>query len=133
MIPAAVNRKVAMAKDGDEIEIWGPGNQTRSFLYIEECIEAVRRFMDSDFTGPVNIGSEEMISINNLAKMAIDISGKDLTIKNVKGPVGVMGRNSDNNLFFSKIGWEPSKPLLYGMEKTYAWISEQIKKVYMFR
>ena len=131
--PAAVNRKVAMAKDGDEIEIWGPGTQTRSFLYVNECIEAVRRFMDSDFMGPVNIGSEEMISINNLAKMAIDISGKNITIKNVKGPVGVMGRNSDNNLFEEKIGWKPSKPLRDGMEKTQAWINEQIKKVYIFR
>ncbi len=131
--PAALNRKVAMAKDGDVIEVWGPGTQTRSFLYIEECIEAVRRFMESDFLGPVNIGSEEMISINDLAKMAIDISGKKLTIKNVEGPVGVMGRNSDNNLYEEKVGWRPSKPLHYGMEKTYAWISDQIKQIYPFR
>lgn len=126
--PAAVTRKVAMAEDGGEIEIWGPGIQTRSFLFIEECLEAVRRFMDSDFIGPMNIGSEEMISINDLAKMATDISGKNLTIKNIEGPLGVMGRNSDNNLMRKKLGWSPSKPLRYGIEKLYAWINEQVKK-----
>lgn len=125
--PAAVTRKVAEAPDGGTIEIWGPGVQTRSFLYIEECLEAVRRFMDSDFMGPVNIGSEEMISINNLAKLAMDISGKDLSIINVEGPIGVMGRNSDNRLFRKKMGWAPEKPLRYGMEKLYEWISEQLK------
>lgn len=125
--PAAITRKVAEVEDGGNIEIWGPGVQTRSFLYIEECLEAVRRFMDSDFMGPVNIGSEEMISINNLAKMAMDISGKDLAICNVEGPLGVMGRNSDNRLFRKKMGWAPSKPLRYGMEKLYEWISEQVK------
>ena len=124
--PAAVCRKVAMAPDGGTVEIWGPGNQTRSFLYIDECIEGTRKLMESNFTGPVNIGSEEMISINNLAKMAIEISGKNLTIKNVPGPVGVMGRNSDNHLLREKLGWEPTRSLRDGIEKTYLWISEQL-------
>lgn len=127
--PAAVARKVAETPDGGTIEIWGPGIQTRSFLYIEECLEGVRRFMDSDFMGPVNIGSEEMISINNLAKMAMDISGKNLTIKNVEGPIGVMGRNSDNRLLRKELGWVPEKPLRYGMEKLYDWISCQLPNV----
>jgi len=128
--PAAVTRKVIEAEDGGEIEIWGPGIQTRSFLYIEECLEGIRRFMEnkSGFTGPINIGSEEKISINDLAKMAMDISGKKLTIDNVEGPLGVMGRNSDNKLLQEKIGWVPSKPLRYGMEKLNAWINEQVQK-----
>ena len=125
--PAAMCRKVAMATNGSSIEVWGPGTQTRSFLYIDECIEATRRLMDSDFTGPVNIGSEEMISINDLAKMAARISGKLLTIENIEGPVGVMGRNSDNALLREKLGWEPTATLEDGMKKTYAWICEQIK------
>lgn len=124
--PAAISRKVALADK--EVEVWGPGNQTRSFLYIDECIEATLRLMESEFTGPVNIGSEEMISINDLTKMAMDIAGKQhLTIKNVPGPVGVNGRNSDNELLREKLGWEPSQPLKVGMEKTYQWIEEQLK------
>jgi nucleoside-diphosphate-sugar epimerase len=126
--PAAICRKVAEAKDGGEIEIWGDGEQTRSFLYIDECLDAVRRFMDSDFKGPVNVGSEEMISINNLARMAMDIAGKKLTFKHIDGPLGVRGRNSDNKLFEEKIGHAPSQPLRVGMEKTYRWIEEQVKK-----
>jgi len=125
--PSALCRKVAMAKDGDEIEIWGPGTQTRSFLYIDECLEGIRRLMDSDFMGPVNIGSEEMISINDLAKMIMDIAGKKLTIRNITGPVGVMGRNSDNDLIQEKLGWAPSRPLREGIEKLYAWIESQVK------
>lgn len=123
--PAALCRKVVEAKNGGSIEVWGSGEQTRSFLYIDECVEATLRLMHSEFTGPVNIGSEEMISINNLAKMVIAISGKNVTINNVKGPIGVMGRNSDNKLYREKIGWEPTQPLSVGMEKTYKWIMTQ--------
>ena len=125
--PAAMCRKVCEAEDNGIIEVWGDGKQTRSFLYIDECIEAVRRLMESDFTGPVNIGSEEMISINDFAQMAIDISGKNISIKNIKGPTGVRGRRSDNKLIKEKLGWQPSEPLRTGMEKTYAWINEQSK------
>jgi len=127
--PAAVCRKVAEAKDNTSIEIWGDGKQTRSFLYIDECIEAVKRLVQSKFTGPVNIGSEEMININSLAEMVINISGKKIKINNVSGPEGVRGRNSDNNLYFEKIGWKVSKSLREGMEKTYKWINEQVISV----
>ena len=137
--PAAFCRKVAQAKDGDEIEVWGPGTQTRSFLYVDECVEATYRLMQSDFTGPVNIGSEEMISINDFARMAINISGKRLELYNIDGdafvekyghqcPIGVNGRNSDNALYRQKIGWAVSEPLLEGMKQTYAWIEEQVSK-----
>jgi nucleoside-diphosphate-sugar epimerase len=125
--PAALCRKVAKALDGDEIEIWGPGTQTRSFLYIDECIEAMLRLMESDFLGPINIGSEEMIAINDLAQMIIRISGKNLCVVNVSGPVGVMGRNSDNHLIREKLHWEPSMRLEDGIKLTYSWIKSQIK------
>ena len=125
--PAALCRKVAEAPDGGEIEIWGDGLQTRSFLYIDECLEAVRRLMDSDFAGPVNIGSEEMVTINQLAEMAMSIAGKKLSIRHIAGPLGVRGRNSDNRLIRERLGWEPSRPLREGMEKTYAWISAQVE------
>lgn len=125
--PAAMCRKVAEARDGTSIEVWGDGKQTRSFLYIDECLEAVRRLMESDFTGPVNVGSEEMISINDLARMVIDISGKRLTIKNVEGPMGVRGRNSDNNLIRNKLNWAPEMPLRQGMESTYQWINNLVE------
>ena len=136
--PAAVCRKVAEVNDGGSIEIWGDGSQTRSFLYIDECLEAIERLMNSEFTGPVNIGSEEMISINNLAKMVIKLSGKNIKIENLFGdefykkngfkcPIGVMGRRSDNKLFLEKMGWSVSYPLEKGMEKTYEWILNQIK------
>ena len=136
--PAAMCRKAARAKDGGSIEVWGPGNQTRSFLYVDECVEATYRLMQSDFTGPVNIGSEEMISINDFAQMAIDISGKNLTIYNIDGqefenkyghkcPIGVNGRNSDNKLYAEKIGWQVSQPLLEGMKETYNWVQEQVE------
>jgi len=136
--PAAMLRKAAMANEGDEIEVWGDGNQTRSFLFIDECIEAIQRFMKSDFIGPVNIGSEEMVSINELAEMAIGISNKKIDIKNLGGqeffdkygfkcPVGVRGRRSDNKLYKTKIGWEVNKPLIEGMRKTYTWIEEQVQ------
>ena len=124
--PAAMCRKVAEAVDGTYIEVWGDGKQTRSFLYIDECLEAVRRLMESDFTGPVNIGSEEMISLNDFAGMAIDISGKNLFIKNIPGPTGVKGRNSDNNLIRQKLNWAPKMSLRKGMEATYEWINARV-------
>ena len=125
--PAAMCRKVAEAPEGGAIEVWGDGKQTRSFLYIDECLEAVRRLMDSDFSGPVNIGSEEMISINDFAEMVIGISGKQISIKNIPGPTGVRGRNSDNKLIREKLNWSPSQPLQKGMEKTYQWIAAKVE------
>ena len=134
--PAAMCRKVAES-DG-EIEVWGNGKQTRSFMYIDECVDATIRLMRQDnFRGPVNIGSEEMVSINKLAQIAIDCSGKDIKINNIDGqdfidkygfpcPLGVKGRNSDNRLYLKKIGWEPSMNLREGMEITFKWISEQV-------
>ena len=124
--PAAFCRKAAMTPEGSEMEVWGDGKQTRSFLYIDECIEATRRLMDSDFVGPVNIGSEEMIAINDFARMAIEISGKDIKINNIPGPEGVRGRNSDNALIREKLDWDYSQPLIEGMRITYAWIKEQV-------
>lgn len=127
--PAALCRKVVMAKDGDEIEVWGDGQATRTFLYIDECIEAVRRLMRSEFKEPINIGSEEMVTINQLAQMIIDISGKDLKIKNVPTNVeGVRGRRSDNTLIKKVLGWSPSASLKSGLEKTYKWVNEQVNK-----
>jgi GDP-D-mannose 3', 5'-epimerase len=124
--PAALCRKVAEIEDGGIIEVWGDGLQTRSFLYIDECLEAVSRLMHSNFSEPVNIGSEEMISINDFAKMIIKISGKTINIKNIEGPEGVRGRNSDNDLIFEKLGWKPSKPLREGIEKTFNWIKPKV-------
>ena len=126
--PAAICRKIAEAKDNSTIEIWGDGLQTRSFLYIDECLEATLRLMRNDkgFLGPVNIGSEEMISINDFTKMIISISGKNLKIKNIPGPEGVRGRNSDNTLYKEKMGWVVSRPLREGMEKLYKWIEDQV-------
>jgi len=126
--PAALCRKVSETESGGFIEVWGDGKQTRSFLFIDECVEAVRRLMESDFGGPVNIGSEEMISINDFAKMVIDISGKNISIRNITGPTGVRGRNSDNKLIREKLDWEPSLPLRKGMEITYKWINEQVQQ-----
>jgi GDP-D-mannose 3',5'-epimerase len=126
--PAAVCRKVAEAPDGGEIEIWGDGLQTRSFLFIDECLEGVRRLMDSDFTGPVNIGSEEMVTINQLAEMVIGISGKKLHLRHITGPLGVRGRNSDNRLIREKLRWSPSRPLLEGLANTYGWISGEARR-----
>jgi nucleoside-diphosphate-sugar epimerase len=124
--PAAMCRKVAETPDSGEIEMWGDGEQTRSFLFVDECLEGVRRFMDSDYLGPVNIGSDEMVTINELAGMAMDISGKSLGINHIEGPLGVRGRNSDNRLIEEKLGWRPMQPLRDGMEKTYWWIKEQV-------
>ena len=135
--PAAMCRKAAEATK--EIEVWGNGSQTRSFLFIDECVEAILRFMRQDnFLGPVNIGSEEMVTINELAQMAVDLSGKDIKIKNIEGrefidkygfecPLGVKGRNSHNKLFKEKVGWEPTEPLIKGMEKTFNWINKQVR------
>jgi len=126
--PAAMCRKVAETPDGGEMEMWGDGEQTRSFLYIDECLEGMRRLMDSNFMGPVNIGSEEMVSIKQLAGMVMDIAGKKQSIKHIPGPLGVRGRNSDNRLIKEKLGWEPNTPLWDGLSKTYAWISQQVEK-----
>lgn len=125
--PAAICRKVAQCDEGATVEVWGDGQQTRSFLFIDECVEATRRLMDSDFTGPVNIGSEEMVKINQLVKMVSKVANKNIEIKNITGPVGVRGRNSDNKLIFEKLGWQPTDPLIKGLEKTYVWIKGQIK------
>lgn len=138
--PAAMLRKAAEAKSGGSIEVWGDGLQTRSFLYVDECIEAVLRLMNSSFLGPVNIGSEEMVTINQLAHLAIEISKKSLSVQNIDGqnfynkygftcPTGVRGRNSDNRLFKEKIGWEVSQPLKVGMAKTFDWINDQVERV----
>jgi len=125
--PAAICRKVAEADDGGEIEIWGDGKQTRSFLYIDECIEGTRRLMKSSFTGPVNIGSEEMVTIDQLVEMVTEIAGKTLRVKHVEGPTGVRGRNSDNRLIREKLGWAPTAKLRDGLVKTYKWIEEQVR------
>ena len=126
--PAAICRKVAMASDGDTIEIWGDGEQTRSFLYIDECIEATRRLMDSDFIGPVNIGSEEMVSINKLVDIACSIENKTIIKSHIPGPTGVRGRNSNNTLIRQKLNWDYSIPLSEGIKKTYNWICKKINE-----
>ena len=124
--PAAICRKVAETPDGGEIELWGDGRQTRSFLYIDECIEGMRRLMESDFEGPVNIGSEEMVTINQLAEVTMAIAGKRLRLRHIKGPLGVRGRNSDNHLIREKLGWAPSSSLRKGLEMTYRWVAERV-------
>jgi GDP-D-mannose 3',5'-epimerase len=126
--PAALCRKIAAAKDGDTIDIWGSGNQTRSFLYIDECIEGIDRIMQSNYAGPFNLGSEEMVKINRLAKLIVGISGKQLTLRNVEGPEGVKARNSDNTFIRQALGWAPSAKLVAGLRKTYWWINEQVKQ-----
>lgn len=125
-VPAALCRKVASAQDRTYIDIWGDGEQTRSFLFIEDCLEATVRMMRGEWTGPVNIGSDEMVSINELAGMIIEISGKDLTLRHIEGPLGVRGRNSDNTLMKQKLGWTHSVPLRAGLEMTYEWVKEQV-------
>jgi nucleoside-diphosphate-sugar epimerase len=124
--PAAICRKVAEISDGGEIEIWGDGEQTRSFLYIDECIEATYRLVQSDFMGPVNIGSEEMVTINQLADIAANVEGKTIVKKHIDGPLGVRGRNSNNDLIRERLNWDYSQPLQEGIRKTYNWIQEQI-------
>jgi GDP-D-mannose 3',5'-epimerase len=125
--PAALCRKVAFANDNDTIEVWGPGTQTRSFLYIDECIEGIHRIMASDINVPVNLGSERMISINDLVKLIATLTNKTININNVDGPVGVMGRKSDNKLIKELIGWSPAEDLETGLLHTYRWISEQLE------
>lgn len=124
--PAAICRKVAQAPDGGTIDVWGDGKQTRSFLYIDECVEGIRRLVESEFAGPVNIGSEEMVTIDELAHMAMRIAGKRLRIRHIDGPLGVRGRNSDNRLIRRMLGWAPSQPLEVGMRATYEWIVAQV-------
>jgi len=126
--PAALCRKIAEAREGGEIEVWGDGKQTRSFLYITECLEGTRRIMKSDFSGPVNIGSDQMITINDLTKLIMKVSGKNIRIKNIPGPTGVRGRNSDNSLIKEKLGWAPSYSLEAGLEKVYPWIKAQVEQ-----
>ncbi|PCJ67888.1 MAG: NAD-dependent dehydratase [Bacteroidetes bacterium] len=124
--PAAICRKVILAKDGDSIEVWGSGAQTRSFLYIDECLQAVEKLMNSDVRVPLNIGSSEMISINDLTRMVIQLSGKNLNIKNIDGPIGVNGRCSDNQLIAKLLSWQPNYPLQKGMESLYSWVKSQV-------
>ena len=124
--PAALCRKIAQAKDGDSIDIWGDGKQTRSFLYIDECIEGTIRLMRSSFQGPVNIGSDEMITINDLAEKIIKLTNKNLRINNISGPTGVRGRNSSNELIEKELNWKPQMPLEVGLQTTFEWISTQI-------
>jgi len=126
--PAALCRKIANAENNGSIEIWGDGLQTRSFLYVDECIEGTIRLLRSNWSGPVNIGSEEMVTINELAEMIMQIAKKKLDIIHIDGPLGVRGRNSDNRLIKQKLGWEPHLPLKEGLNKTYSWIYQQVKK-----
>ena len=125
--PAALCRKVAMADTDGVIEVWGPGNQTRSFLFIDECVEGIQRIMESDLTEPVNLGSTRKISINDLVHLIAQISNKRVTIKNIDGPRGVMGRTSDNKMIKETIGWAPDEDLETGIEKTYNWILSEIE------
>lgn len=124
--PAALCRKVAETPDGGVIEMWGDGLQTRSFLYVDECLEGSTRLMRSDWTGPVNIGSDEMVTINQLAQMIMDAAGKRLEIRHIPGPTGVRGRNSDNRLIQEKLGWRPTEPLVNGIKVTFQWIQHQV-------
>ena len=126
--PAAISRKIALAPDGGEIEIWGDGLQTRSFLFVDECVEGIIRLTRSNFAGPVNIGSEEMVTINRLAEMIMDIANKKVSIKHISGPLGVRGRNSDNRLIKEKLDWSPRQPLRDGLVKTYEWIASEIDR-----
>ena len=124
--PAAICRKIACAENEDNIEIWGDGKQTRSFLFIDECIEATRRLVDSDFIGPVNIGSEEMVTINKLVEIVAEVANKKIEIEHIDGPLGVRGRNSDNTLINEKLDWNYTMSLKEGITKTYNWINDQI-------
>jgi len=125
--PAAICRKVAVCNSNDQIEIWGDGEQTRSFLYIDECLEGTTRLTRSNLSGPFNIGSEEMVTINGLVNIVADIAGKKITKSHIDGPLGVRGRNSDNKLIYEKLKWKPSQPLIKGLELTYEWIDSQVK------
>jgi GDP-D-mannose 3',5'-epimerase len=126
--PAAMCRKVAQARSGETIDMWGDGLQTRSFLYIDECLEGSTRLLRSDFEGPVNVGSDEMVTINQLLHTVADIAGKTIEINHIPGPLGVRGRNSDNRLIKEELGWAPSDSLRTGLEKTYAWVEQQVMR-----
>ena len=125
--PAAICRKVAEATNGSEVEVWGDGKQTRSFLYIDECVEGVRRLVESDCREPVNVGSEEMVTINQLVETVAEIANKTIHLKHISGPQGVRGRNSDNRLIQEKLGWSPNQPLEEGLRKTFGWIAQQVE------
>jgi nucleoside-diphosphate-sugar epimerase len=126
-VPAALCRKVALAEPGGEIEIWGDGEQTRSFCYVDDCVEGICRLMDSDYPEPLNLGSEEMVSINELARLILQIAGKEgVTLRHVTGPQGVRGRNSDNRRLRDVLGWQPTISLRDGLEPTYRWIEKQV-------
>jgi nucleoside-diphosphate-sugar epimerase len=125
--PAAICRKVVEVEDGGEIEIWGDGKQTRTFLYIDECLDGVLHLTRSDWTGPVNIGSEEMVTINQLVALVARIASKRITVRHVPGPLGVRGRRSDNQLVLKKLQWKPGRPLEEGIRRTYSWIEEQVR------
>ncbi len=125
--PAAICRKVAEARSGEAIEVWGDGEQTRSFLYVDECLEGTTRLLRAGEAGPLNIGSAEMVSINQLVAMVAEIAGKRIELRHVPGPLGVRGRNSDNRRIRARLGWAPSRPLREGLEKTYAWIERQVR------
>jgi nucleoside-diphosphate-sugar epimerase len=127
-VPAAVCRKVAKASNGGEIEVWGDGQQTRSFLYIDECLDGTLRLMRSNFTGPVNIGSVEMVTINRLVDMVAGIAGKSIKTRHVDGPTGVRGRNSDNRLIIEQLKWSSTVALVEGLRPTYAWINNQVMR-----
>ena len=124
--PAALCRKVAQAPNGGSIEIWGDGKQTRSFLYVDECLDGTTKLLRSNLSGPYNIGSEEMISINDFVDLISDIAGKTINKVHIDGPLGVRGRNSDNKLIKNELGWSPSQSLKIGIEKTYKWIEEKV-------
>jgi GDP-D-mannose 3',5'-epimerase len=125
--PAAICRKVAMADQGGDVEIWGDGEQTRSFLFIDECLEGTSLLMRSDCPEPINIGSNEMVSINQLVQMTASIAGKQVSVSHIPGPLGVRGRNSDNKLIAEKLGWQPTQPLVRGLQKTYEWVELQVQ------
>ncbi|MEO6923764.1 MAG: NAD-dependent epimerase/dehydratase family protein [Bryocella sp.] len=124
--PAALCRKVSEVASGGTIEVWGDGEQTRSFLYVDECVEGIRRMMEGDYEGPLNMGSEEMVSINQLAMAIAGVAGKKISLKHIPGPLGVRGRNSDNHLIREKLKWEPRMSLVDGLTKTFAWIDQQV-------
>ena len=126
--PAAICRKVAMACSGEKIEVWGDGEQTRSFLYVDECIEGTVRLLRSNFPGPVNIGSEEMVTINQLVDLVAEVAGKRIGKTHIPGPQGVRGRNSDNRLILASLNWAPAQPLRAGLEPTYRWIEQQVRR-----
>ena len=126
--PAAICRKIATAKSGDAIQIWGDGEQTRSFLYVDQCLEGTTRLLRSTFAGPVNIGSEEMVTINQLVGLVADIAGKRIDVEHIPGPLGVRGRNSDNRLIGEKLGWVPDSRLRDGLEITYGWVESQLQR-----